>query len=74
MRADGRQVLARRLRPERLDFPAHRARRLERVVQFREIRPQQLQAGVALAQPQILVGGDVAEVQTSGLIIGECTR
>ena len=60
--ADGSQIVARRGRPERLDFPAHRARRLERVVQLGQIRAQQLQARVAMSEPQVLVGGDVTEI------------
>ena len=60
--ADLTQVLARRRRVQQLDLAAHRARRLEGVVQRREVRAQQLQSGLAVGQPQILVGRDVREV------------
>ena len=57
-----RQVLARAAGVEQLDLAAHRARRLERVVDGRELGVQQVAAGVAVHRPQILVGGDVGEV------------
>ncbi len=60
--ADSRQIVPRLGRSERLDFPAHRAWRLERVVALRQVWPQQLEARVAMGQPQVLVGGDVAEI------------
>ena len=60
--ADGRQVLARGGRVEQLDFAAHGARRLERVVDGGEVGAQQLLAAVAVADPQVLVGGDVREI------------
>ena len=42
--------------------PAHGARRLEGVVQLGELGMQQRLAGVTVHEPQVLVGGDVAEV------------
>ena len=47
---------------EQLRFAPLRAGRLEGVVELGEVGPQQLQAGVAVGQPQVLVGGDVREV------------
>ena len=61
-RADGVHVLQRVGGAERLDLPAHGARRLERVVQVGEVSSQQLAATVAMAQPQVLIGGDVGEI------------
>ncbi len=61
-RADRRHVLPGVVRCERLDLAAHGARRLERVVQRGELGAQQLEAAVAVGEPQVLVGGDVAEV------------
>jgi hypothetical protein len=47
---------------EDLDLAAHRARGLERVVGDRQVGPQQRLARRAVDQPQVLVGGDVAEI------------
>ena len=42
--------------------PAHGARRLEGVVAGGEVGPQERLAGEAVHEPEVLVGGDVAEV------------
>ena len=60
--ADVVQVGAGRRRVQLLDLAAHRAGSLEGVVELGELGAQQRQPGVAVGQPQILVGGDVREV------------
>jgi hypothetical protein len=60
--ADLAQVLARLARVQQWHLAAYRAGGLERVIQLRQLWPQQLKAGVTVGQPQILVGGDVGEV------------
>ena len=60
--ADRREVLARAGGVQQLDLAAHGARRLERVVGRGEVGAQQRLAGVAMHEPEVLVGGDVGEI------------
>ena len=55
-------VCARLGGPERADLSAHRARRLEGVIDARQLGAQQLAAAEAVRDPEVLVGGDVSEV------------
>ena len=48
--------------PERVHLRAHRARRLEGVIDARQVGPQQLPATEPVGHPEVLVGGDVAKV------------
>ena len=61
-RADFGQVVECGRAAEDLDAAAHGARRLERVVERRQLRMQQRPAGEAVVEPQVLVGRDVPEV------------
>ena len=54
--------LLRELGVEQLDVTARRARRLEGVVGGGQIGAQERLVGVAMHEPEVLVGGDVGEV------------
>jgi hypothetical protein len=60
--ADGREVLEHVGAAQARDVAAHGPRRLEGVVEVREVAAQQRLAAVAVDEPQVLVGGDVPEV------------